>query len=156
MVSRCRAWERGAKARLVSVAAAARYGASESLLSVIMVFCRLYAPSLQRGRKERRQRAHTGGMARTRHERRPIKVETWFRFSIPSSLSLRISRVQSVSPSFVLSSPDSNVAVFLFLLSRPRDNDPELSKHHRWTLMEIESSRTTRHDATRASVARAN
>lgn len=57
-----------------------------------------FSASVQRGRKERRQRAHTGDMARTQHERGPIKVETWFRFSIPSSLSLRIPRMQSVLP----------------------------------------------------------
>lgn len=160
-MSRCRAWERGAKARLVSVAAAARYGASEALLSVIMVFCRLvcsFSASVQGGRKERR-RAHTGGTAERDGGRRPIKVETWFRFSIPSSHSgFLVYAVRSPSPvySFALSSPDYDVAVFLSPLSRPRDNDPELSKHHRRTLMEIESSRatrpSTRHNASFRSV----
>lgn len=48
-------------------------------------------------------------------------------------------------PALALSFPDC-VVIFLSLLYRPRDNDPELSKHHRRTLMEIESSRA-RHEA---------
>lgn len=160
MVSRCRAWERGAKARLVSVAAAARYGASEALLSVIMVFCRLYAPSLHpcKYRKEGKKARTHGRHGGTQRGLKPIKVETWFRFSIPSftpdSSYARESALSLSRYSFALSSPDSGVAVFLSLLSRPRDNDPELSKHHRWTLMEIESS--PRHDTTQASAARMN
>lgn len=155
MVSRCRAWERGAKARLVS-AAAARYGASEVLLSVIMVFCRLpYAPSCKE--EGRKGGAHTRETWRNATRTQAYKGRNLIPFFHPLlSLSLDAVCSPSLVYSFALSSPDSSVAVFLSLLTRPRDNDPELSKHHRWTLIEIESTRATRHDAMQASAARAN
>lgn len=78
------AWERGAKARLVSVAA--RHGAFEALLLMIMVFYRLLLLCIpckeMRGRKRGARQDCDASLA---------KVETWFRFSIPSSLFLSLS-----------------------------------------------------------------
>lgn len=123
---------------------------------MIMVFCRLYAPSLHPCKEEgRKGGAHTREAWRNATRTQAYKGRNLIPFfhPLPSrsfsfALSPDSSYMQLRSPSHVhpsaLSSLDSDVAVFLSLLSRPRDNDPELSKHHRRTLMEIESSRATR------------
>lgn len=118
-----------------------------------MVFCRLpYAPSLHPCKEEgRKGGAHTRETWQNATRTQAYKGRNLIPFFHPLlSLSLDSSYAvcsPSLVYSFTLSSPDSSVAVFLSLLSRPRDNDPELSKHHRWTLMEIESTRATRRNA---------
>lgn len=112
---------------------------------MIMVFCRLLLLCI-RARREEGKEARTTD-ARKAHGRTATQAYKgrnlipFFHpllslslsgfFVLPSSLSLRVP-----VPRLRV-----DVAVFLSLLSRPRDNDPELSKHHRRALMEIESRR---------------
>lgn len=112
--------EKGVR-KLVSVAlvsVAARYGASEALLSVIMVFCRLYAPSLHPCKEEgRKGGAHTREAWQNATRTQAYKGRNLIPFFHPPlALSLNSSYAvcsPSLVYSFALSSPDSSVAVFL-------------------------------------------